>query len=418
MKRLMITAALAALLAACGGSDGEARQQQPAAPASTPASGAPVEQPAPNAPNQRAAFAGQTRVPEVRSNVAFQAQDYVTGIGKPWGMAFLPNGALLITEKAGNLRLFENGKLSAPIAGVPKVDARGQGGLLGLAIHPDYARNGLVYFVFSEGDQSGNHTALGRGRLVSSTGAAPRLENVQVIWRQTPSLKSTLHYGGRVVFAPDGTLFVTTGERSIDEGRMQAQRLDGTLGKVIHLNADGSVPASNPFVNRAGAKPEIWSYGHRNIQGAAINPRNGELWTIEHGARGGDEINIPKPGRDYGWPTIAYGIEYSGAPILTGITQKEGMEQPVYYWDPVIAPSGMAFYNADLFPAWKGSVFVGGMAGQALVRLSLDDDKVVGEERLLTDLGERIRDVIVGPDGALYVAIDSDPGRIMRIAPR
>jgi len=422
MKRLMITAALAALLAACGGSDGQARQQQAAAPAAAPAGGAstgkPVDQPPPNAPSQRPAFAGQTRAPEVRSDVAYQVQDYVTGIGKPWGLAFLPNGGLLITEKDGKLRLFENGKVSAAIAGVPKVDARGQGGLLGVAVHPDYARNGLVYFVFSEPDGDANHTALARGRLVSSTGAAPRLENVQVIWRQTPSLKSTLHYGGRVVFAPDGTLFVTTGERSITEGRMQAQRLDGTLGKVIHLTADGAPAPGNPFLNRAGAKPEIWSYGHRNIQGAAINPATRQLWTIEHGARGGDELNIPKAGHDYGWPTIAYGIEYSGAPILQGITQKEGMEQPIYYWDPVIAPSGMAFYDANLFPAWKGSVFVGSMGQQALVRLVLDSDKVVGEERLLTDLGERIRDVIVGPDGAIYAAIDSDPGRIVRVAPR
>jgi len=241
---------------------------------------------------------------------------------------------------------------------------------------------------------------------------------VQVIWRQTPNIDSKLHYGGRLVFARDGTLLVTTGERSTLEGRMQAQRKDGTLGKLVRINADGSVPRDNPFVGEAGAKPEIFSIGQRNMQAAALHPRTGELWEVEHGARGGDELNVVRKGRDYGWPTITYGIEYAGPKIGEGITQKAGMEQPLYYWDPVIAPSGMAFYQADLFPAWKDSLFIGGLGAKSLVRLTLDGEKVVGEERLLTEQNERIRDVIVGPDGALYLATDNEKGRVLKVTPK
>jgi aldose sugar dehydrogenase len=247
------------------------------------------------------------------------------------------------------------------------------------------------------------------------------VENVEVVFHQTPSLDSALHFGCRLVFGRDGKLFITLGERSIEEGRHQAQRMDGLLGKVVRINPDGSVPSDNPFVGRAGVKPEIWSLGHRNIQSAALHPVTGELWEVEHGARGGDELNIARKGKDYGWPTISYGIEYRGAPITGGITAKEGMEQPVYYWDPVIAPSGMAFYTADLFPEWKGNVFVGGLGSTALVRLALAGDKVIGEERLLTDLQpkrERIRDVRQGPDGAIYVLTDEAPGRLLKLVPK
>ncbi|TAJ41703.1 MAG: PQQ-dependent sugar dehydrogenase, partial [Chitinophagaceae bacterium] len=379
MRRLLITTALAALVAACGGSDGQAQ--------STAA--APVESKPANAPGQTPAFAGQTRAPETKSNVAYEVQTYAEGLNKPWGLAFLPDGRLLVTEKPnGQLRIVgTDGKLSEPVAGLPPVDGRNQGGLLGLAVDPNFARNGVIYWAYSEPQAEGaNNTAVARGKLTDG-----KVENVQVIFRQTPALASTLHFGGRLVFGRDGTLFVTTGERSILPGRVQAQQLDGTLGKVVRINADGSIPKDNPFVGKAGVKPEIWSYGHRNIQSAALDPKTGKLWEVEHGARGGDELNQPQKGKNYGWPIITYGVEYSGKPIGEGLTAKQGLEQPVYYWDPVIGPSGMAFYEASLFPAWKGSVFVGGLATKDLVRLVLKDGKVVGEERLLKEQNERIR---------------------------
>jgi glucose/arabinose dehydrogenase len=406
MTRTTIAAAAAALLAACSPADTHA--QSP---------GSPVQTAGPNGAGQKPAFPGQTRAPEVKSNVAYQVATVAEGLEKPWGLAFLPDGGLLISEKPGRLRLLSNGVLSPAIAGVPaSIDTRGQGGLLGLALDPRFATNGLIYMSYAEAHPDGStNTAVARGKLV--TGPAPRLEETTTIWRQTP-FASTLHYGGRLVFARDGSLLITTGERSVTAGRMQAQNLDVTLGKVVRIMPDGSIPEDNPFAGRAGAKPEIWSIGHRNIQSAALNPRTGDLWEVEHGTRGGDELNIVRKGRDYGWPTIAYGIEYAGGPITGGITQKAGMEQPAYYWDPVIAPSGMAFYEAGLFPAWKGSLFVGGLGDKRLTRLVLSGDKVVGEERLLEDVGERIRDVIVGPDGALYVATDNAKGRVLKISPK
>lgn len=413
MKTLMMAAAAAALLAACGGADGQAQ------PATKAGGDAPVETKAANAPDQQPAFAGQTRAPEVKANVAYEVSDYVTGLQKPWGLAFLPNGALLVSEKAGRLRLFADGRLSDPLAGVPQVDANGQGGLLGLAVDPDFARNGLVYMAFSERQADGrNNTAVARGRLVTAAGQPPRLEGTTVIWRQTPSIASRGHFGSRLVFARDGTLYVTTGDRQINESRPNAQRLDTTIGKVVRINADGSVPKDNPFVGREGVRPEIYSSGHRNIQAAALHPQTGELWEVEHGTRGGDELNIVRPGKNYGWPDVAYGIEYGGGAITGGITRKEGIEQPIYYWDPVIAPSGMAFYTHDAAPAWKGSLFVGGLGPKYLARLTLDGDRVVGEERLLTEVGERLRDVVVGPDGALYVATDNEDGRVLKVTPK
>lgn len=412
MRRLMLTTALAALVAACGGTEGEAQTKSQA----TTTTGGPVASGPPNAPDQKPAFEGQTRAPAVISNVAYQVQTVAEGLNKPWALAFLPDGRLLITEKPnGQLRILAaDGKLSAPVGGLPAVDGRDQGGLLGLAVDPNFTQNGLVYWSYAEAKSDGtNHTAVARGRLDGE-----KLSNVQVIFRQTPSMDSTKHYGGRLVFAPDGKLFITTGERSILAGRAQAQRLDGTLGKVVRINSDGTIPQDNPFVGRAGVRPEIWSYGHRNILSAAIDPATGKFWEVEHGARGGDELNQPEKGKDYGWPTISYGLEYSGQKIGQGNTAKEGMEQPVYYWDPVIAPSGMAFYTADLFPAWKGSVFIGGLGTKDLVRLVLKDDKVVGEERLLKEVNERIRDVIVGPDGALYLATDSANGRVLKVTPK
>jgi glucose/arabinose dehydrogenase len=374
----------------------------------------------PNAPTQKPAHPGQTRAPEQKSGVAFDVVTVAEGLEHPWGMAFLPGGRMLVTERPGRMRIVgADGKLSEPLAGLPAVDARGQGGLLDVALDPQFASNRLVYWSYAEPREGGvNNSAVARGRLVEE--GTPRLENVEVIFHQVPSLDSRLHFGGRLVFARDGTLFVTLGDRSITEGRMQAQRLDGLLGKIVRLNRDGSVPKDNPFVGKEGVRPEIWSIGHRNVQAATLHPSTGELWEVEHGTRGGDEINIARKGKDYGWPTIAYGIEYKGNPITGGITAKEGMEQPLYYWDPVIAPSGMVFYTGSLFPAWKGNLFIGGMASTNLVRLVIDGEKVVGEERLLRDLKptpERIRDVDQGPDGALYLLTDSPKGRVLKLAP-
>ena len=377
-----------------------------------------------NAPDQKPAFAGQTDAPAQKSNVAYEIVPVAEGFGNPWALAFLPDGKMLVTEKPGRLRVVTpDGKMSEPVAGLPAVDPRGQGGLLDVVLHPQFATNRLIYWSFSEPQpDKTNNTAVARGRFVDDA-TAPRLENVEVIFHQTPSWQSTMHYGSRLVWGRDGTLFVTMGERSVPSGRMQAQNLDSLLGKIARINADGSIPKDNPFVGKEGAKPEIWSVGHRNIQSAALHPTTGELWEAEHGTRGGDELNIARKGRDYGWPSIAYGIEYNGQPILEGQTQKSGMEQPVYYWDPVIAPSGMMFYTGKLFPAWNGNVFIGGLTQKDptnLTRLVLNGERVVAEERLLTEIvpRERLRDVRQGPDGAIYVVTDGAKGRIFKLVPK
>lgn len=406
---LTASAALAVALVACGPAPA-----QPA-PASDQA-GPPVESRPPNAPEQKPAFANQTRAPGLNSHTVGQYQVLASGLDHPWGMTFLPSGEIVLTERAGRLRILgKDGQLSPAVAGLPAVFAEGQGGLLDVTLDPAYASNGLIYWSYAEAENGVNGTAVARGKLV--LGAAPRLENVQVIWRQAPKMDSALHFGGRLVFARDGKLFVTTGERSILPGRVQAQNLDATLGKVVRINADGSIPSDNPFVKTPGARPEIWSLGHRNIQAAALDP-SGKLWTVEHGARGGDELNHPEAGKNYGWATITYGEEYSGKPIGDGITQKDGFEQPVYYWDPVIAPSGMTFYEARLFPALEHSVLIGSLREQHVDRLMLKDGKVVGEERLFTDIGGRVRDVSVGPDGAIYVLTDEDNGKLIKITPK
>ena len=336
------------------------------------------------------------------------------GLLHPWALQFLPDGRMLVTERPGRMRLIgKDGRLSPPLQGVPEVVAQSQGGLLDVALGPDFARSGLIYFTYSEPRRGRNGTSLARAKLVRS-GDGGRLEDVRVIFRQEPAASGGLHFGSRLAFAKDGTLFVTLGERF---QRDYAQDLSRHWGKVIRINPDGSVPRDNPFVGREGALPEIWSYGHRNPQAAAIHPVTGKLWIVEHGARGGDEINIPEAGKNYGWPVITYGIDYSGAKIGVG-TKKEGMEQPIYYWDPSIAPSGMAFYTGDLFPQWKGNLFVGALVQEHLARLVLDGEKVVAEERLLTDLHERIRDVRQGPDGALYLLTDSAEGRVLRVVPQ
>jgi glucose/arabinose dehydrogenase len=371
-----------------------------------------------NAPQQMPASPGQYHAPTRTANVAFDVVTVATGLQTPWGLAFLPNGQMLVTERPGRLRIVSaTGTLSAPVAGLPAVDARGQGGLLGLAVDPAFASNGLIYWSYSEPRDAGqNNTAVARGKLVE--GPAPRVDNVQVIFHQSPTLASQLHFGGRLVFGRDGTLFVMLGDRSITPGRMQAQQMDSLIGKIVRINSDGSIPKDNPFVGKEGVRPEIWSYGHRNIQAATLHPTTGELWESEHGTRGGDEVNLSRKGKDYGWPTIAYGIEYQGGPITGNITAKAGMEQPVYYWDPNIAPSGMTFYTGRLFPAWQNSLFIGGLAGTSLVRLTMEGERVVGEERLLTDAKDRIRDVVQGPDGALYLLTDNANGRLLKVVPK
>ena len=375
-----------------------------------------------NAPDQKPALAGQHRAPEQKTNVAFNVVTVTEGLVNPWSLTWLPDGKMLVTERPGRLRIVSaDGKtMSEPVAGLPMVGSRGQGGLLDVSLDPAFQKNQLIYWSYAEPREGGaNNTAVARGKLL--VGAAPKVENVQVIYHQAPSLMSTLHYGGRLVWNRDGTLFITQGERSITEGRMQAQKMDSLLGKIVRLNADGSIPKDNPFVGKEGVRPEIWSFGHRNVQAAMINPATGELWEVEHGTRGGDEVNISRKGKDYGWPTIAYGIEYQGPPITGGIQQKEGMEQPIYYWDPNIAPSGMIFYTGKLFPAWQNSVFVGGLGSLNLVRLSVKGDRVVGEERLLQDLQparERLRDVRQGPDGAIYLLTDNAKGRILKLVPK
>ena len=378
----------------------------------------------PNNPEQKSASAGQTDAPANKSSVAFDVVTVAEGLVNPWSLAFVPGGKMLVTERPGRLRVLgADGKLSAPVTGLPAVDARGQGGLLDVVLDPGFAKNSLIYWSYAEpkeGQPGVNNTAVARGKFVDAA-AAPRVEDVQVIYHQRPSLNSPLHFGSRLIFGRDGTLFVTQGDRSITEGRMQAQKLDSGLGKVVRINADGSIPKDNPFVGKEGVLPEIWSFGHRNIQSAALHPTTGELWEVEHGTRGGDEINIARKGKDYGWPTIAYGIEYRGGTITGGLTQQAGMEQPLYYWDPIIGPSGMTFYTGSLFPAWQGNLFIGGHGTNDLVRLVLDGEKVISEERLLKDLQpkpERIRDVRTGPDGALYVVTDSATARILKLVPR
>jgi len=342
-------------------------------------------------------------------------QSIAEGLSHPWAIDFLPDGNMIVTERPGKMRIVTKaGGLGEPLNGVPDVDARGQGGLLDVAVHPNFARNRLIYWSYAEAGPGGNSTAVARGRLSEDNTA---LVEVRVIFSQKPKLRSTAHFGNRLVFDGNGHLFVTLGERSNAKTRGQAQELDSHLGKIVRLTEEGGVPSDNPFVDKPDALPEIWSYGHRNPQAAAINPATGALWEIEHGPRGGDEINIPEPGKNYGWPVISYGVNYSGSPVGSGKTKMRGMEQPIYQWTPVIAPSGMAFYAADLFPQWKGNLFVGGLRATALVRLELNGNKVAHEERLLRDLGLRIRDVAQGPDGALYVVTDEDDGQILRISP-
>jgi glucose/arabinose dehydrogenase len=340
-----------------------------------------------------------------------RAETVARGLEHPWGLAFLPDGRMLVTERPGRLRMVgKDGGISAPFAGVPAVQARGQGGLLDVALDPRFGENRLVYLSYAEpGDGGTAGTAVARGRLGDSG-----IENVRVIYRQRPKVSGTNHFGSRLVFGRDGTLFITQGDRYAY--RNGAQDLVVGMGKIVRIHPDGTVPADNPFVGRAGVQPEIWSYGHRNVQGATLHPETGQLWIVEHGPRGGDELNRPEAGKNYGWPIITYGAEYWGPKIGEG-TAKPGMEQPLYYWDPVIAPSGLLFYTGEAIPDWKGSLLIGSLRPGLLVRLRLADGRVALEERYLGDLGERIRDVRQGPDGHPYLLTDHSDGRILRVIP-
>jgi|TARA_R100000322_G_scaffold103946_2_gene65966 aldose sugar dehydrogenase len=347
--------------------------------------------------------------------VKIRVETVARGLDHPWGLAFLPDGNFLVTERPGFLRIVTpQGKIGDAVYGVPQVDARGQGGLLDVALDPDFTENRLVYLTYAEkGEGDANGTAVARGHLTEST--SPQLKDVEVIFRQQPKEPSTLHFGSRLVFDREGHLFIALGERSKKAFRGQAQELSSHLGKVVRIWPDGTVPEDNPYVGEEGARPEIWSYGHRNQQGAALHPETGALWTNEHGPRGGDEVNIPEPGKNYGWPVVTYGREYSGLAVGSGESSAPGMEDPVHYWVPSIGPSGMAFYTGDAIPEWQGDLFVGGLAIPQLARLTLHGNEITGDEPMLKELGLRIRDVRQGPDGALYLLTDEEEGQILRI---
>ncbi len=379
-------------------------------------SGVPVETAPPNVPELKPAFAGQTRAEARTTRTKFKVEDVATELEQPWALDFLPDKRLVVTEKhAGRLRIIGPGGQKSPaVSGVPPVVGEDQVGLLDVVVAPDHATSRLLYFSYVEPRQGGNGLNVARARLVDD-GKAPKLTELEILFKATPTLESSKHAGGRLTFGPDGHLYVALGERSVKAGRVQAQDLASHFGKIARIQPNGAVPKDNPFVGRAGARPEIWSSGHRNPLGAAFDAQ-GRLWVAEMGPRGGDELNLIVKGKDYGWPTIGYGEEYSGAPIHE-TSQAPGMEQPVYYWDPVISPGALAIYSGQLFPEWKGNFFIAGLSSKALIRLIVEGERVTGEERLLTDREERIREVAQGPDGALYLLTDGKSGKLLRLTP-
>ena len=370
----------------------------------------PVETQNPNT-EYKPAFNGQTRVAGVKTKTAYKSEKIAEKLGLPWAIIPLPDGRLLITERRGSMQILDaNGKLVKKLTGFPEVDASGQGGMLDVALDPNFSKNKMIYWSFSEKNGPGNLMAVAKGELNE---AESKVQNPVVIFRATPPLKSSMHYGSRLVFDKDGNLFVSTGERSILEGRKQAQWLNSGLGKIFKITKDGKPAPGNPFINQKDAMPEIFAYGIRNAQSLDINPVTGEVWEAEFGPRGGDEVNIIRAGKNYGWPTITYGIEYAGGKVGDGIQQKAGMEQPVYYWDPVLSPSGMTFYKGSAIPEWKNNLFIGGLSSMHIARLVIENNKVVGEERLLADEKERFRDVAYF-NGMLYAVTDG--GNLYRIS--
>ena len=357
------------------------------------------------------AFDGQTRIAGVKTTSTYEGTVLTADLKSPWGITSLPDGRLLITEKEGTMRIAtQQGDLSDPITGLPEVDSRRQGGLLGLALDPDFSTNRMVYWTFSQPVEVGNLTAVAKGRLADDE---KTIENAEVIYQATPAYDGALHYGSRILFDDTGNIIFSTGERSDLETRPQAQDLNSALGKIIRITTDGKPAPGNPFEGKDGSRPEIYSYGHRNVQGLALHPVTGELWDSEFGPQAGDEINRIEPGKNYGWPIITYGIEYSGDKIGDAIQQQEGMEQPVYYWDPVISPSGITFYSGNAIPEWQNNLFIAALSGLHVARLVIEGNKVVGEERLLVEEAQRFRDITEGSDGALYAV--TDQGRLYRI---
>ena len=370
----------------------------------------PVETKKPNS-NYKPAFTGQTRIGAVKTVTPYKVDKIANKIGRPWAVIPLPDGRLLLTDKTGFMEIRDaNGASVKKITGFPAVDDRGQGGMLDVVLDPDFAKNKTIYWSFSEKYDNGNLMAVAKGQLNEPAG---KIDNPKVIFRATPALRSTLHFGSRLVFDKDGNLFVSTGERSILEGRAQAQLLSSGLGKIFRITKDGKPAPGNPFIKQQGAIPEIFAYGIRNAQSLDIHPVTGELWEAEFGPRGGDEVNIIRAGKNYGWPVITYGIEYGGSTIGDAIQQKAGMEQPVYYWDPVLSPGGMTFYKGNAIPEWKNNLFIGGLSSQHIARLVIVNNKVAGEERLLVDKNERFRDVAYH-NGMLYAITDN--GDLFRIS--
>lgn len=371
---------------------------------------APVETQKPNT-TYKPAFKGQTRISGVTTKTIYKIDKIAEKIASPWAVIPLPDGRLLITLKRGSMEIHgANGALVKTVRGFPAVDASGQGGLLDVALDPNFTKNKTIYWSFSEPHGNENLMAVAKGELSE---AESIVKNPVVIFRATPTLKSSMHYGSRLVFDKAGNLFLSTGERSILQGRKQAQWLNSGLGKIFKITKDGKPAPGNPFINQKDAMPEIFAYGVRNVQSLDLHPVTGELWEAEFGPRGGDELNIIRAGKNYGWPTITYGLEYSGSKVGDGIQQKEGMEQPVYYWDPVISPSGMTFYKGNAIPEWKNNLFIGGLSSSHIIRLVIENNKIVGEERLLTNMGERFRDVAYY-NGMLYSVTDN--GNLYRIS--